>query len=45
MKSARLEKNFKLFYESPNNVPAPYHLEAAFTFEGFYQRLKSHDMK
>jgi hypothetical protein len=35
MKSARLEKNFKLFYESPNNVPAPYHLEAAFTFEGF----------
>lgn len=35
MKAARLEKKFQLFYESPNNVPAPYHLEASFTFEGF----------
>jgi len=35
MKSARLEKKFQLFYESPNNVPAPYHLEAAFIFEDF----------
>ena len=35
MKPARLEKKFQLFYESPNNVPAPYHLEAAFTFDGF----------
>lgn len=35
MKVSRLEKKFQLFYESPNNVPAPYHLEASFTFEGF----------
>lgn len=35
MKPARLEKKFQLFYESPNNVPAPYHLEAAFIFEDF----------
>ena len=35
MKASRLEKKFQLFYESPNNVPAPYHLEASFTFEGF----------
>ena len=35
MKAARLEKKFQLFYESPNNVPAPYHLEAAFIFEDF----------
>lgn len=35
MKAARLEKKFQLFYESPNNVPAPYHLESSFTFEGF----------
>ena len=35
MKPTRLEKKFQLFYESPNNVPAPYHLEAAFTFEDF----------
>jgi hypothetical protein len=35
MKLTRLEKKFQLFYESPNNVPAPYHLEAAFIFEDF----------
>jgi hypothetical protein len=35
MKASRLEKKFQLFYESPNNVPAPYHLEASFTFDGF----------
>lgn len=36
MKASRLEKKFQLFYESPNNVPAPYHLEASFTFEDFF---------
>lgn len=35
MKLSRLENKFQLFYESPNNVPAPYHLEAAFIFEDF----------
>lgn len=28
-----LDKDFKLFYESPNNVPAPYHFEALFDFK------------
>ena len=26
---------FQLFYESPNDVPAPYHLEAVFSFSDF----------
>lgn len=30
-----LNKDFKLFYESPSNVPAPYHFEALFLFKGF----------
>ena len=36
MDAKRLEKNFKLLYESPNNVPAPYHLEAVFAFSDFF---------
>ncbi len=35
MNPAKLEKKFQLFYESPNNVPPPYHLEAAFEFTDF----------
>jgi hypothetical protein len=35
MNPAKLEKKFQLFYESPNNVPPPYHLEAAFEFTSF----------
>jgi hypothetical protein len=35
MNPAKLEKKFQLFYESPNNVPPPYHLEAAFEFTEF----------
>lgn len=35
MNPAKLEKKFQLFYESPNNVPPPYHLEAAFEFDSF----------
>ena len=30
-----LEQSFTLFYESPNNVPPPYHLEAVFRFSDF----------
>ena len=28
-------KDFKLFYESPSDIPAPYHFEAIFNFKGF----------
>jgi hypothetical protein len=35
MNSAKLEKKFQLFYESPNNVPPPYHLESVFVFSDF----------
>jgi hypothetical protein len=30
-----LNKDFKLFYESPSDIPAPYHFEALFDFKGF----------
>ncbi|MEN9363387.1 MAG: hypothetical protein RI903_695, partial [Bacteroidota bacterium] len=33
--SNTLEQSFTLFYESPNNVPPPYHLEAVFRFSDF----------
>ena len=32
MNPNKLSRNFKLFYESPINVPAPYNLEAVFTY-------------
>jgi len=35
MNPNKLSRSFKLFYESPINVPAPYHLEAVFTFNEF----------
>jgi hypothetical protein len=35
MNPNKLSRSFKLFYESPINVPAPYHLEAVFTFLQF----------
>lgn len=35
MNPSKLTKSFKLFYESPINVPAPYHLEAVFSFIQF----------
>jgi len=28
-------QDFKLFYESPSDIPAPYHFEAIFDFKGF----------
>ena len=30
-------QEFQLFYESPINIPAPYHFEAVFTFSNFYE--------
>lgn len=30
-----LNQDFKLFYESPSDIPAPYHFEALFEFKGF----------
>ena len=35
MNPNKLSRSFKLFYESPINVPAPYHLEAVFSFMQF----------
>jgi hypothetical protein len=35
MNPNKLSRSFQLFYESPINVPAPYHLEAVFTFKQF----------
>jgi hypothetical protein len=35
MNTNKLSNSYKLFYESPINVPAPYHLEAVFTFLQF----------
>lgn len=35
MNPNKLSRSFKLFYESPINVPAPYHLEAVFSFLQF----------
>ncbi|MHA8066322.1 hypothetical protein V7S76_06520 [Aquirufa sp. ROCK2-A2] len=31
----KFPESFQLFYESPNDVPAPYHLEAVFSFADF----------
>ncbi len=33
--SKSIDQSFTLFYESPNNVPPPYHLEAVFRFSDF----------
>jgi len=30
-----LNQDFKLFYESPSDIPAPYHFEALFEFKSF----------
>jgi hypothetical protein len=35
MSISKLPESFQLFYESPNDVPAPYHMEAVFTFSDF----------
>jgi hypothetical protein len=36
-----INKDFKLFYESPSDIPAPYHFEAIFDFKGFENDLLS----